>query len=395
MKALIVDHEAAARERLRRAFEPAGATVVEAASIEEARSAADGLEADVVVVADAHAAVELFDLLPPSAVRIVTARPQELTLALAALDGGAFDALPRPLDAESCALSAWRACDELRARSEVARLEAELAERRAHLSDETAALETELAEEPGNDRSAAERGERAALALDTCVAPLPDDLDAVALLIEDPTTRSAVTDAAFAARQAQRLVRDLIDTDRSARGPLSASRRAVDGRALAEEVLAGVARIAADYDAVIDLDCPDPTGRCSTDPDLAGRILHNLLDTALRRARRGRVRFSVRGDEAGVCFAVSDGTPPPPERVMAALFDRRNRLESGTVQRGAALGFCRAAADALDAILEAEVPAEGGLRVSLTLPRPSPSEAELLAGAGGVTSEHAAEKRVA
>lgn len=370
MKAFVVGFDGAARERLRRAFEPAGARLVEVADRDALVVALGELSGEsVAVVVEANAATALLAELTVEIPCLVAARQGELAVALSALSAGAFDALPVPLDAESCALAAWRVCDHLRARDEARRLEGELAERHARLVEETAALEADLADEPRRERSAAERAEQAAVALGQCLDGLPERLDRVADLIDDPTTRSAVTDAAFAARQGLRLVRDLIDTDRAARGRLPTAPAELEPRRFAEELVESVARIAADYDAVVELDCPEAPRPCRTDAELLARALYNLLDTALRRARRGRVRLAVAEVSDGIRFSVSDGAPPPPERVIATLFDRRNRLESGTVQRGSGLGFCGAVADALGGTVEAEAMDEGGLRLSLTVPR--------------------------
>lgn len=123
--------------------------------------------------------------------------------------------------------------------------------------------------------------------------------------------------------------------------------------------------------AGIDLhfEAPDKAVAVLSQPDLAGELVGNLIDNAIRYNRdQGIVTVTVLGD--GVVIIEDEGPGIPPE-ARATAFERFGRLASGPGREGSGLGLAivRALADSLGAKVELDDRgAMPGLRVSVYFP---------------------------
>lgn len=307
----------------------------------------------------------------PEALLVVTARPEEEEEVARALAGPAFDVIPLPLAPAAAAHAASVVREARRMKQEEAELAAaagELGARRAQQDGDIAELAARRAGLPRLERLRAELS--ATLIADLCsrMAEVPAQLEGAIVAIDDAGTRSAVVDGAFAARAAVRMVSDLLDAIRAEHCPLPAEPRAVPVDAFVDQLLAAVARVASDYSTRILVERSIRSPECRTDAALLSRALENLIECGVRRSRKGQVRFSVDAGEGQVRFEVADSGGEVAAPLLGNLFSRLARLDGATIQRGAALGFCRAAAEALGGSVQASSEA-GGLRLSLTIPQ--------------------------
>ncbi|MEV4300717.1 sensor histidine kinase [Microbispora rosea] len=110
------------------------------------------------------------------------------------------------------------------------------------------------------------------------------------------------------------------------------------------------------------------------DPLFLERCLFNLLENAIKyNVRDGEVWVRLREDEAGVSVTVENTGPPVPPYEVDDLFEPFRRLAGDRVRsaRGAGLGLSivRAIAVAHGGEVEALARPEGGLAVTVRLPR--------------------------
>lgn len=135
--------------------------------------------------------------------------------------------------------------------------------------------------------------------------------------------------------QVERLLRDLRTLSNADAGVLDLELEDVSLAAVAARVAAsfgtGPETVGVRLDVVVDDDLPLVTG----DPGRLEQVLSNLVDNALRHARR-RVELAVRrGDGAVVCTVADDGEGMPPEQVV----DVFERFAGSTHADGTGLGL--------------------------------------------------------
>jgi signal transduction histidine kinase len=165
--------------------------------------------------------------------------------------------------------------------------------------------------------------------------------------------------------QQERLIEALLTLSRSQRG-LDA-RQPVDLAAIAAAAVAG-----ADHHGLV-VDTALRAARTTGDPRLVERLVANLLSNAIQHNIEGG-RVSVSTDTRGgrAVLTIANTGQPIPVGEVERLFRPFQRLDvtrtSGTSGFGLGLSIVKAIADAHDATLTAEAPAEGGLRIEVSFP---------------------------
>lgn len=152
------------------------------------------------------------------------------------------------------------------------------------------------------------------------------------------------------ARSLMRLILNLLDISKSEEGKLSAQRREIDLPALVREALESVEVKA--VAAQVQLRQSLEAQTVHADPDLLRRVLENLLDNAIRHARKGgQVSLSAVPKTGAVELRVEDAgagiAPEMRERIFEPFVQIEGRPSSTTRSgRGLGLTFCRLAIEA-------------------------------------------------
>lgn len=130
----------------------------------------------------------------------------------------------------------------------------------------------------------------------------------------------------------------------------------------------------------LEVEPPDLRGRF--DEELVFRLIENLLDNAIRYAKRGgRVLLRARRAGGALEIVVGNDGPPVPEAEREKIFDRYYRIEArrrgARAHRGLGLYFCKLAAEAHGGSIavgdEPDVSASFVVRLPLR-PGPEPGE---------------------
>ncbi len=175
------------------------------------------------------------------------------------------------------------------------------------------------------------------------------------------------------ARRLERLVRDLLELAK-----LDARRFSLDVRRVeVGEVVADTAEGFRPSVQQAGLEMAVELGQgqnlwAGADPDRLAQVLANLIENALKFARR-RIQVSADGDGAAVRVAVEDDGPGIPPDDLAQLFDRlylSKRAPARQVGSGLGLAIVKELAQAMGATVRAESPISpgaGGTRVVVAL----------------------------
>jgi signal transduction histidine kinase len=163
--------------------------------------------------------------------------------------------------------------------------------------------------------------------------------------------------------QQERLIEALLTLSRSQRG--LDSHQPVDLAAIT-----AAAAAAADHDGLV-LDTKLEPAHTMGNPRLVERLVANLVDNSIHHNIPGgsvSVATEMRNGHA-VLSVANTGTPIPPGE-LDRLFQPFQRLDAtratGTGGFGLGLSIVRAIADAHDATIETEAPADGGLRIRVS-----------------------------
>jgi signal transduction histidine kinase len=163
--------------------------------------------------------------------------------------------------------------------------------------------------------------------------------------------------------QQERLIEALLTLSRSQRG--LDSHQPVDLAAIT-----AAAAAAADHDGLV-LDTKLEPAHTMGNPRLVERLVANLVGNAIHHNIPGgsvNVATETRNGHA-VLSVTNTGTPIPPGE-LERLFQPFQRLDAtratGTGGFGLGLSIVRAIADAHDATIETEAPADGGLRIRVS-----------------------------
>ena len=174
--------------------------------------------------------------------------------------------------------------------------------------------------------------------------------------------RDALEDCRVAGGRLFRMIANLLDIARSEEGRLTPKRTSVDIRELFGKVLEEYApeAEARSISFVVNVDLDKPV---SADPDLLGRVIANLVDNALRYARRsGKIRLTARIG-AVIELSVAHEGPRLSADARRTIFDKYTQASAtgaATMNRGLGLYFCRVAVEAhggtISLIEEADTP---------------------------------------
>jgi signal transduction histidine kinase len=198
----------------------------------------------------------------------------------------------------------------------------------------------------------------------------------VTLAKPSPTTRQ-LTDMAARVRRsidrAETMVEALLTLAVSDQGKLSAEFS--DLATWAEDAIDAAApeieRLELRVDAT--LDPAETTG----DPQLLERMISNLVDNAVRHNKPGGcIRLRTGSTDATVYLEIANSGPFIPEDAVPSLFEPFRRMEVRTEPRdgvGLGLSIARSVATAHLATVTARSKPDGGLDISVVMPRVSPS----------------------
>jgi len=167
-----------------------------------------------------------------------------------------------------------------------------------------------------------------------------------------------------------RLVDDLVDQSRIARGTLRISRELVDVSALAAEVVEALGPAAEKRKIEIVVRSEGPATTCA-DPQRLRQVLNNLLTNALNYSPLGsRVNLEIIAAEDQVMIRVRDSGIGISPTFLPHIFDRFRREErSGASGLGLGLTIAREIVELHGGSLTAESAGEGqGSTFTLSLP---------------------------
>jgi signal transduction histidine kinase len=176
--------------------------------------------------------------------------------------------------------------------------------------------------------------------------------------------------------QSEALIDGLLTLARSDRG--LTAHELVDLEAAAQDAIAQVDTAASKLNIVIDADLsPCPT---HGDRVLLERLVANLLDNSVRHnLTGGSVKVVTTSDKDASYITVSNTGPLVPESALASLFEPFTRL-AGRVSNGQGVGLglsiVTSVVNAHHGHLHAEALPDGGLKISVRLPKPTPAPHE-------------------
>ena len=175
--------------------------------------------------------------------------------------------------------------------------------------------------------------------------------------------------------QSEALIDGLLTLARSDRG--LTTHELVDLEAAAQDAIDQVDTAARKSNIVIDADLsPSPT---LGDRVLLERLVANLVDNAVRyNLTGGSIRVVTTTDTDASYIAVTNTGPLVPESALASLFEPFTRLdERVTNGQGVGLGLSivTSVVNAHHGHLHAEALPDGGMKISVRLPKPTPGAA--------------------
>jgi two-component system OmpR family sensor kinase len=155
----------------------------------------------------------------------------------------------------------------------------------------------------------------------------------------DAERRAALADLKDGLERATRLVEQLLTLAREEPGVADRPEATIDLPALAREVVADLAPLAAAKHIDLGLNA-DSSEHVRGDADALATLLSNLVDNALRYTpERGRVDIGVASDGARAVLSVRDSGPGIPEADRERVFDRFVRGSVTGAVRGSGLGL--------------------------------------------------------
>ena len=202
----------------------------------------------------------------------------------------------------------------------------------------------------------------------------------------DPdTVERAITAILRNARAQARLVDDLLDAERMARGKLVLKREWVNPGAVLRDAVETVQPEAEDREVSLDVEAPPDPPTLYGDPGRLTQVMWNLLSNALKYSPPGSaVVVRLRSGEGGVTLEVTDAGPGISTDALPHVFEPFWK-GSGNEQRGSGLGLGLSIARRLAALhggtLSVESGSGQGATFRLSIPAPAQEGAPAVAGA--------------
>jgi PAS domain S-box-containing protein len=188
------------------------------------------------------------------------------------------------------------------------------------------------------------------------------------------TVERAITAILRNARAQARLVDDLLDAERMARGKLVLRREWVNSGAVLRDAVETVQPEAEDRDVHLDVEAATDLPPLYGDPGRLTQVMWNLLSNALKYSPPGApVVVRMRRGDGGVILEVSDSGPGIPVEALPHVFEPFWKGQ-GNEQRGSGLGLGLSIARRLAALhgghLTAESRSGQGASFRLFIPAP-------------------------
>jgi signal transduction histidine kinase len=200
----------------------------------------------------------------------------------------------------------------------------------------------------------------------------------------DPDTMErAITAILRNARAQARLVDDLLDAERMARGKLVLKREWVNPGAVLRDAVETVQPEAEDREVYLDVEAIAGLPALYGDPGRLTQVMWNLLSNALKYSPPGStVLVRMRREDGGVTLEVSDAGPGISSEALPHVFEPFWKGEENE-QRGSGLGLGLSIARRLTALhggmLTVESPVGQGATFRLSIPAPAQEGAPAVA----------------
>jgi signal transduction histidine kinase len=164
--------------------------------------------------------------------------------------------------------------------------------------------------------------------------------------------------------QQERLIEALLTLSRSQRG--LDTHQPVDLAAIASAAAAAVDHDGLAFDTAIE------PARTTGNPRLVERLVANLVGNAIQHnVEHGTVALTTETRDGRAILSIANSGPTIPPAELDRLYQPFQKLEGGRTNShglGLGLSIVRAIADAHDAIITTDAPADGGLRVQVSFP---------------------------
>ena len=200
----------------------------------------------------------------------------------------------------------------------------------------------------------------------------------------DPdTVERAITAILRNARAQARLVDDLLDAERMARGKLVLKREWLNPGAVLRDAVETVQPEAEDREVYLDVEATPDLPALYGDPGRLTQVMWNLLSNALKYSPPGStVQVRMRRVDGGVSLDVTDAGPGISNEALPHVFEPFWKGEENE-QRGSGLGLGLSIARRLSALhggtLLVESPAGQGATFRLSVPAPAQEGAPVVA----------------
>jgi signal transduction histidine kinase len=165
------------------------------------------------------------------------------------------------------------------------------------------------------------------------------------------------------------LIDSILDVNRLESGSLPLERRAVGVGALVGEVVQLQRLLARERRIQVTATIPEEVPAVLVDPRLATRVLHNLLDNAIKfTPPGGMVEVTARRDNGWVAVSVGDNGSGIPEMLRGRLFRKFVAGRGPGHGSGLGLAFCRLAVEAHGGRIWVAASSTAGTTITFTLP---------------------------
>jgi PAS domain S-box-containing protein len=194
------------------------------------------------------------------------------------------------------------------------------------------------------------------------------------LLDEGPTSETALSLIQIAARSAARiqgLTESLLDINRMEAGQVLGKRRPISLAELGQEAIEAVTPNAAEKNMHLVYSPAEDLPQAMADPDMIRRVLINLLENAIKYARKdGIIQLNFQRKGEILETSVQDDGPGISPADQERIFDKFTRLRSTEGPRGLGLGlaYCRLAVNAHGGKIWVESQVGQGANFKFTLP---------------------------